>query len=141
MSRSSVYTVYFLHCADTKQLLYVGRTQNKTERKWYFEKRTGLRTYFSLNKRYSSFEEACLAEVAAILLFQPPFNKNARSGKGAKGTRHTFDARRRISTASSSRIQSAETRLRRSQSLRGKPKSPEHRRNLSISLRAARSKA
>lgn len=70
--RPRVYTVYFLHSVETGALLYVGRTQDKTERKWYFEKRTGLRTFFHLNKRYDSFEDACAAEVEAIRLLRPP---------------------------------------------------------------------
>lgn len=124
------YYVYYLLDPGTGDLLYIGRSHRPRTRQLYFEKRTGLSTVLGVSQRFSSFEEACAAELKAITRHHPPWNKSVQSSNGRyghKGHRISDWHKNQISLTNRARVLTPEHKLRISASLRGKTLGPETR--------------
>lgn len=114
-----MFYVYYLHCAKTGQLLYIGRTDRLKQRQRAFHDLHHVLTTMGETQRHSTFEAACAAEVAAIAKHQPPYNKVAMSSPGAYGYKHTDEARAKmLAAAKKPKSEATKQKMR-------KPKSPE----------------
>lgn len=127
-----MWFVYYLLDEDSGDLLYVGRSNHPKRRKWAFERKYQRRTTFGFPQRFSSFDEACFAELAAIKRTKPPFNKNNVSSAGMLGRKPNITAQQieAIKKANTGREPSEKTREKMSQALKGRVFSEEHRRRL-----------
>lgn len=114
-----MYYVYYLHCAKTGELLYIGRTDRLKQRQRAFHDLHHVLTTMGETQRHSTFEAACAAEVEAIAKHRPPYNKVAMSSPGAFGYKHTDNAKGRMLVAAKKpKSEAMKQKLR-------KPKSPE----------------
>lgn len=143
-----MWYVYYLHCAATGQLLYIGRSDRPKQRQAAFHALHHVLTEMGLKQRHSTFEEACAAEVKAIEKHRPPYNKLTCSSRGALGYRHDAARINRISEAASyprseaTKLKMSKPKTEETKAKMRKPKSPEHRAKLAAVLkRAAQAKA
>jgi len=139
-----MFYVYYLHCAETGELLYIGRSDNPKGRQRAFHDLHHKLTVMGMKQRHSTFEAACAAELTAIARHRPPYNKLLASGAGAFGYKHTPEALARMRSAAS-KPKSEATRKRMSQpkseetkAKMRKPKTPEHAAKLAVALAKGR---
>jgi len=124
-----MHFVYYLLCATTGELLYIGRSHNPKGRKSSFERRTKKATVFGLPQRHSDFQSACQAELKAIAKHQPPYNLYLASSPARMGKKNRPEHNEAIRKAITGITRSHETRAKISMAnrLRGpqKPDTPE----------------
>lgn len=80
-----MHYVYYLLDPDTRELLYIGRSNNPKRRLYAFIKKKKRNAILGICQRFSDFEKACKAELKAIATHWPPYNKNLISSKGKLG--------------------------------------------------------
>lgn len=113
--------VYYLYDADGK-LLYIGRSQNPSNRRQAFIKRTGIEAVLGPRQRFSDISKACAAELAAIVKHQPPFNSKLISSRGRCGMTNSREHNLKVSAATKGR----------SSPTKGRPRSEETRLKISL---------
>lgn len=141
-----MFYVYYLLAADTGDLLYIGRSPEPKRRKAAFQKLHHVLTVMGTCQRFSTFEDACRAEVKAIQKHRPPFNRQVVSSPGAYGYKHSPAAIAKAAAAAS-KPKSPEARAamrkpkdEKHKAAMRKPKSPEHKAKLVEQLKKARLK-
>ena len=141
-----MFYVYYLLAADSDELLYIGRSDKPLRRQSAFHKLHHVLTIMGECQRFSTFEEACAAEIKAISKNHPPFNRLVTSSRGAYGYKHTEHALAKVRAAAMKpKSQVTKTAMNKPKSEKHKqamrkPKNPEHAAKLAETLKVARLK-
>ena len=139
-----MFYVYYLHAADSGELLYIGRSDKPVKRQAAFHKLHHVFTVLGVCQKHSSFENACAAELAAIQKHRPPYNKYIVSSVGAFGHRHSVEALEKIAQVarkpktSATRQAMRKPKSEKHKEAMRKPKGPEHQAKLAEHLKVAR---
>jgi hypothetical protein len=110
-----MHFVYYLLCAATGELLYIGRSHSPKGRKAAFERRTKKNTVFGMQQRHSRLEDACQAELKAIAKHNPPYNLYLASSPARSGKTNSVEHNEAIRRALTGITRSIETRAKISQ--------------------------
>lgn len=118
-----MHFVYYLLDPETKDLLYIGRSNRPLHRLYSFIKKKGRKAELGLCQRYSDFIEASKAELRAINRHWPPYNKQLISSLGNLGQKPLLG-----------RVQTPEHRAKISAGGKGRPVSQETRNKIRLKL-------